>query len=224
MKRYAAILLDMDGLMIDTEQLCAQAWRLAAMELGIRIREEVLRNMVGLGHGHCLAYLQQQPELAGNLPVLCERNRGLYRHALEHDTIPLKPGIVDLLDWLQQQGTPRAVATATERTLAAIKLQRSGLAPYFEHVVTASDVTRSKPAPDVYLAAAARLNVAAENCIVLEDSVHGASAALAANMRVIIVPDMVMPPPQIAKQALAVCKSLSEAKILLQEFTPVRQH
>ncbi|MGM8061333.1 HAD family hydrolase [Vogesella indigofera] len=215
---YDAILLDMDGLMIDTEQLCAQAWRDAASELGTRIGEDTLHQLVGLSHQHCLRYLQQHPELSAHMPALALLNRQYYHQQLQHGDIPLKPGITALLDWLQQQAIPCAVGTATEGPLAQLKLQRSQLAPYFQHVVSASDVANSKPAPDIYLAAAARLQVEPARCIVLEDSVHGASAALAANMRVIIVPDIVQPPASMAKQALAVCKDLFAARALLQQL------
>lgn len=215
--QYDAILLDMDGLMIDTEQLCADAWRQAAQQLGTEMGEDTLLALVGLNHEACLDYLRHDARLAPYLPALSGLNRSLYHQQLQYGEIALKPGIVALLDWLDSAAIPRAVGTATAGDLATLKLQRSGLAPYFEHVISASDVVHSKPAPDTYLLAAQRLAVAPARCIVLEDSAHGAQAALAAGMRVIIVPDLLQPPPALARQALAVCPDLFAAADLLRQ-------
>lgn len=214
---FAALLFDMDGLMIDTEALSAQAWRQAGEKLGITLPETVLAGMVGLASDRCADYLQQ------TLPALDTRDllqaaRQLYHRALYEAPIPLKPGIESLLQWCEARQVPRAVATATQRQLADIKLSLSGLAPYFRHSVCGDEVAHSKPAPDVYLKAAALLEVPPTACIVLEDSPYGAQAALAAGMRVIIVPDMAPAPPQIAKQALAVCQDLLAAQALLADL------
>lgn len=210
-----AILFDMDGLMLDTEQLCNQAWRDAAIELGTKMDEAVLTGMIGLNHERCLDYLSALPDYAPYLPALPELNREKYLHKLHHGDIPLKPGIVALLDWLAETGIPRAVGTATESPLAKLKLARTGLDRYFDHIVTVCDVKHSKPAPDIYLEAARRLGKAPAQCLVLEDSPLGAQAALAAGMAVIVIPDLAPPPAHIEKQALAVCKDLFEAKALI---------
>ena len=213
-----AILFDMDGLMLDTEQMCNQAWHEAAIELGTRMEEAVLANMIGLNHERCLDYLATLPAYAHYLPALPELNRQKYLHKLHHGDIPLKLGIVALLDWLTEKGIQRAVGTATESPLAKLKLARTGLDHYFEHIVTVCDVKHSKPAPDIYLEAARRVGKAPAQCLVLEDSPLGAQAALAAGMTVIVIPDLALPPANIQKQALAVCKDLFEAKALISTF------
>lgn len=211
---FAALLFDMDGLMIDTETLSALAWQHAAEVLAIPLQAHHLQAMVGLSTEYCLDYLQQA--LPGtDVTQFGVVARAQYHRTLREDSIPLKPGIIELLQWCEQQALPRAVATATQRTLADIKLARSQLAPFFRHSVCGDEVARSKPAPDVYLKAAALLGVPVTDCIVLEDSPHGARAALAAGMRVIVVPDLAPPDTDIAKQALAVCQDLFEARSLL---------
>ncbi len=213
---FAALLFDMDGLMIDTESLSALAWQQAAAALDIPLQQMHIDAMVGLAMPLCLHYLTEELGDAQQAQQLEAQSRQQYHRALHQQTIPLKPGITELLDWCHHHGIARAVGTATQRQLADIKLGRTGLARYFEHTVAGDEVARCKPAPDVYLQAAQRLGVAPEHCIVLEDSPYGAQAALAANMRVIIVPDMQQPPGEIAKQALAVCQDLFEARGLLQ--------
>lgn len=215
---FAALLFDMDGLMIDTESLSANAWRDAASILGMPLPQIHIDAMVGLAMPLCLNYLITALGDEAQARELENLSRQRYHHALHQQDIPLKPGITQLLDWCVQQQIPRAVGTATQRQLADIKLGRTGLARYFEHSIAGDEVARTKPAPDVYLQAAARLQVAPENCIVLEDSCYGAQAALAANMRVIVVPDLQQPPAEIAKQALAVCQDLFAATTLLQQL------
>lgn len=214
---FSALLFDMDGLMIDTEALSARAWQQAANDLGIALPDTHLQAMTGLATEHCIAYLQQALPDA-DVTCLGQAARAIYHRALREDSLALKPGITALLRWCQQLGMPRCVATATQRTLADIKLARSGLAPYFSHCVCGDEVARSKPAPDVYLKAAELLGVPPAACIVLEDSRYGAQAALAAGMRVIVVPDRVQPDDDIQKQALAVCQDLFMAQALLADL------
>lgn len=213
---FAALLFDMDGLMIDTEALSAQAWLQAARQLDIPLQQRHVDAMVGLAMPLCLRYLVDELGDAQLAQQLEAHSRQQYHQALHQQAIPLKPGITELLEWCQQRAIPRAVGTATQRQLADIKLSRTGLASYFEHTIAGDEVAHTKPAPDVYLQAAARLGIAPEHCIVLEDSAYGAQAALAANMRVIIVPDMQHPTPEMAKQALAVCQDLFAAQQLLE--------
>jgi beta-phosphoglucomutase-like phosphatase (HAD superfamily) len=91
-------------------------------------------------------------------------------------------------------------------------LERTGLAVYFEHVITADEVANGKPAPDLYQLAASRIGVATHECLVLEDSPAGTQAGLAAGMTVIIVPDLLEPPEECAKRAHLVVANLEEAK------------
>lgn len=215
---FAALLFDMDGLMIDTESLSARAWRDAAAMLAIPLQQAHIDAMVGLAMPLCLSYLIAELGDEAQARQLEALSRQQYHRALHQQDIPLKPGITQLLDWCESRQIPRAVGTATQRQLADIKLGRTGLARYFEHTIAGDEVARTKPAPDVYLQAASRLQVHPEHCIVLEDSTYGAQAALAANMRVIVVPDLQQPPAEIAKQALAVCQDLFAAQAVLQRL------
>lgn len=212
---FAALLFDMDGLMIDTEALSGQVWLQTAQEHGIPLSQAQLQMMVGLSTERCLQYLADTLPDGHDVQAFGQLARQRYHQMLHQAEIPLKPGILPLLDWCMQESLPRAVATATQRTLADLKLARTGLQRYFTHTVAGDEVAHSKPAPDVYLKAARLLGVAPADCIVLEDSPHGAQAALAANMRVIIIPDLAPPPGHIAKQALAVCQDLHAAQALL---------
>ncbi|WP_054286508.1 HAD family hydrolase [Gulbenkiania mobilis] len=207
---WQATIFDLDGLMVDTESLGTASLSAAARSLGVTLAPQWLDDLVGLSTTRTLAYLcEHLPERTAR--AVYETSRSGYRRQLEEAEIPLRPGILPLLDWLADMTLPRAVATSTQRVLADLKLQRTGLDRYFPVSVAGDEVPATKPAPDLYLKAAACLGVPPVHCIALEDSPVGAEAALAAGMRVIIVPDMVQPSPFLARQALAVCPSLHEA-------------
>ncbi|MEO2219029.1 HAD family phosphatase [Chromobacterium vaccinii] len=217
-RSFDALLFDMDGLMLDTETLSCAATRRAGAELGIQIDDAMLMGMVGLSEARCTRYIAEylaNEELAAQLQ---QTSRAGYRRMLEHEEIPLKPGIVELLDWAENQGIPRAVATSTRRAVADVKLARSGLARYFRHTIAGDEVARTKPEPDIYLAAAALLGAAPERCIVLEDSPYGMQAGVAAGSRVLLVPDLIAPLETQRAQALAVCGDLHQALTLLRSL------
>jgi HAD superfamily hydrolase (TIGR01509 family) len=115
-----------------------------------------------------------------------------YQQRIE-DGIPLHAHVRDVLGDLQVRAVPRAVVTSTQRLRAGRKLETSGIAHFFEVVVTGSDVTEPKPAPEGYLKAAAALGVDPARCVVFEDSAFGVRAALAAGMTPIQVPDLIVP-------------------------------
>jgi HAD superfamily hydrolase (TIGR01509 family) len=98
------------------------------------------------------------------------------------DKIDPMPGLVSLLEKLQELGIPMAVASSSDKAIIDIILEKSGLRKYFEHAVSSSEIGKSKPEPDVFLHAAKLLGVAPENCLVFEDSKNGIKAAKAAGM------------------------------------------
>lgn len=209
-----AVLFDMDGLMLDSEREAQRCLLQAAGESGQSLSSDDLLGMVGKDDASARAYLAGR---LGQSPAeaLLARSRTLYLQAVARG-IAHRPGIVPLLDWLSTQGVVRAVGTATERALALRKLEGAGLLPYFATVVTRSDVQLSKPAPDIYLLAAARLGLAPADCLVLEDSPIGVRAALAAGCEVIQIPDLVLPDAQVRALGHRIVASLDEVKQLLQ--------
>ena len=127
--------------------------------------------------------------------------------------VPAKPGAEALHARLRAGGVPCAVATSSAQAEAALSL--GGRLAGFGAVVTGDQVANGKPAPDIYLEAARRLGVAPGDCLALEDSDTGARSALAAGMRVVVVPDLVQPSPAVRAQALLVAASLDEAAPLV---------
>lgn len=212
--RPDAVIFDMDGLMIDSERVSIACWNEAALTLEIALPEGFFLHMVGLGERDCLQLLHKHVDDGMRVDALLAHCHALY-DARTHDGLPLRPGILELLELLKERGVPRAVATSTRQPRASRKLAASGLLDYFDAVVTSSDVQHPKPAPDIYLLAAQRLGIDPARCLALEDSPTGTRAALAAGMTVIQVPDLVHPDAGVRALGHRIVESLHDVRALL---------
>ncbi|MCF7222285.1 HAD family hydrolase [Marilutibacter chinensis] len=212
--RPAAVLFDMDGLMIESERSLLECWRQAAAELRLALDDDLWLSMIGLSDKVCRQMLHDRLQ-ADQAEALGARLGELYGQRVEAG-LPLRPGTRRILDWIDGVGLPRAVVTSTHRWRTEQKLDRCGLQRYFETVVTGDEVRESKPAPDIYLLAAERLRVEPARCVVLEDSVPGVRAALAAGMTPIQVPDLVVPDAAVRALGHRIVASLDEARALIE--------
>lgn len=212
-RRPAAVIFDMDGLLLDSERLALRAWADAALELGVEFDMVVARAMVGRNFADCSAMVRAR--YGGSYPVdaLLGRWHAVYDAIVERDGLAIKPGVFELIDWLERHSIPRAVATSTRRERAHSKLSRAALLPRFREVVGGDEVARGKPAPDIYIEAARRIDARAADCIVLEDSEPGVHAALAAGMVPIMVPDLNPPSAELVADELLVLPSLHEVLV-----------
>ena len=191
MPRFSAAIFDLDGTLIDTERLLIDTCLETLLEHGHAVPRQVILAMVGVSHAEgqtrLSRYLGHQIDMqAFDLSWEAATSR---RYAMG---IPPMPGVGQLLLHLAQAAVPVAVATNSATANARAKLTNAGLHGHFhlDHVVGYDAVAWPKPAPDVFLAAAARLGVAPDRCVAFEDSETGVAAALAAGMTVVHVPDM----------------------------------
>lgn len=216
----AAVIFDMDGLLIDSERLSIRCWTEAATELGFVLPENVWLRMVGLGERDTARMLGEYLDEV-QVATLAERCYALYEARMLVD-MPLRPGVIELLELLREHAVPRAVATSTRQPRATRKLEAAGLLGYFPQVLSSSDVAQPKPAPDIYLLAAQRLGVTPAQCLVLEDSPTGVRAALAAGMTVVQVPDLLAPDDSVRALGHRIVGSLFDAQRLLQPLLPLQ--
>lgn len=208
-----AVIFDMDGLMLDSERALLGCLAQAGAEAGHALPEAFLLSLIGSSDALTRQRIAEQVG-ADAVDALLQDSYARYERLVAAG-VPHRPGIIDLLDTLVVHGVPRAVATSTRRPLALRKLESAGLLRYFEHVATSSDVARPKPAPDIYLLAAARLGVEPQHCLALEDSPTGVRAALAAGMTVIQVPDLLQPDADVRALGHAIAGSLHDVRGLL---------
>jgi HAD superfamily hydrolase (TIGR01509 family) len=210
----AAILFDMDGTMIESERSLLECWRQAAHELALPLEDGLWLSMVGLSDQACRRLLHERMHVH-QAEALTARLGELYDLRVQAG-LPLRPGVARILDWVSSRRLPRAVVTSTHRWRTEQKLARCGLAHYFDTLVTGDEVRDSKPAPEIYLLAAERLGVEPARCVVLEDSVPGVRAALAAGMAPIQVPDLVAPDDAARALGHRIVASLADALALIE--------
>ncbi|WDS34647.1 HAD family phosphatase [Pseudoxanthomonas sp.] len=209
-----AVIFDMDGLMLDSERASLRSWSRGAREIGLQIEDAFWLRLVGHSMAACQLILRERMEPA-QIEALLARCMVLYREEVDAG-VPLRPGIHEILQLLAQHGIPCGVATSTRRPLAPHKLETAGLLPYFKAVTAGDDVEHPKPAPDIYLLAAQRMGAAPERCLALEDSPAGVTAALAAGLTVIQVPDLVVPDEALRARGHRIVASLHHARELLE--------
>jgi len=209
-----AVVFDMDGLMLDTEPLYKVAWQQASAELGYDLDDASYMKLVGRPTADCEQELLAQFGERFPLGMFRPRWAQLWRAAAD-EGIPTKPGLHELLAFVEERGLRAAVATSSEVEYATFSLQQAGLAHRFDVVVTGDQVARGKPAPDIYLEAARRLGVEPRCCIALEDSEAGIVAAAGAGMVALLVPDWTRPSAVAVQAAYRVCDSLREARDLI---------
>jgi len=215
---HRAVVFDLDGLMVDTERIALECWLESARAMGWEISRETCLALVGLGQRESRQALLDR--MGGKFPLteVSARGRERYLQRLRGEGVALKPGLVELLDWLAGREVPTAVATSTQHALAMEKLALAGLADRFGIVVCGDQVPRGKPAPDVYREAVTRIAVDPAQCIALEDSEIGLRAAHAAGLACIVVPDLMPPSAEFEPLAHAIVPTLRDAQRLVAEM------
>ena len=213
----SGVIFDMDGLMTDTERLYIDLWCQILREQGMEEHREVVTRCIGMDHGKMRAYIRDTLGADFDyLSVLTEVGHRSEAYCREHG-IPVKPGLYTLLDYLDQERIPYAVATSSRGEGARSKLQKIGVLSRLHGLVTGDMVAKGKPDPEIFLRAAEALQLPPEHCLVLEDSPHGILAAHKAGCLPMMIPDL-WPPEDDTKALLyAQGKTLLDVIPVLQE-------
>lgn len=214
---YQAAIFDMDGLLLDTERVCMRVFQEACEMQKLPFYDEVYLSIIGRNAAGIEAIFRKA--YGNDLDRLHQEWRTRYNAVVKHQAIPVKEGVVELLEWLKEQSLPIAVATSTAKDVAKIKLELAGLSKYFDNLTTGCEVNNGKPDPEIYLLAANRLNVEPTNCLAFEDSNNGVRAAVAANMSTYQIPDLVEPCDEVRQFGHAIVPSLHD---VLRELKQTR--
>lgn len=184
-----AVAFDMDGLLLNTEDLYGEAGEILMARRGKRYRDEVRRKMIGHPAPKAFGVLIEEESLPESWEELAhETDEILYE--LLPTRLDVMPGVWTLLDRLEELGLPKCVATSSTRTFATTALGIAKVYERMDFILTAADVAFGKPAPDIYLASAAKMGVPSEQMLVLEDSPTGTRAGVAAGAYVVSVPNV----------------------------------
>ncbi|MFA0085763.1 HAD family hydrolase [Vibrio sp. 10N.261.51.F12] len=190
---FKAAIFDMDGLLLDTENVCKQVFNEACQTLGVPFFEELYLSIIGCNAKTIRTRLTEGYKDVIDYELIHQEWRKNYDAVVLHKAIPIKKGAIELLDWLASKNIPMAVATSTQREVAEVKLKLAGLDKYFANITTGCEVTNGKPDPEIYLLAAKRLGVIPEFCLAFEDSNNGVKSAMAAAMNTYQILDLVTP-------------------------------
>jgi HAD superfamily hydrolase (TIGR01509 family) len=204
-----AVVFDLDGVIVDSEQVWDDVRERLAHERGGDWHEGAQAEMMGMSSPEWSRYMHERI----GLPESPEQiNAEVVERMLEryHDSLPLIDGAVEAVRRLAH-GFTLGVASSSNRPLIELVLEQAGIAELFAAVVSSEEVAHGKPAPDVYLEALRRLDVPPGRAAAIEDSSNGIRAAHAAGMRVIAVPNAHYPPaPEALELADAVAASPRE--------------
>ena len=182
-----AVVFDMDGLMFNTEDLYDQVGDAILLKRGQRFTNEVKLAMMGLPGDKAFQVMIDRCQLDDSIEELQSETEALFAEMLPRE-IRTMPGLLELLDRLEEKGIPKGIATSSHQRFAKVALEQFDLGPRFQFVLTAESVTNGKPHPEVYLLAAEKMKVSPQSMLVLEDSHTGSTAAAAAGACVIAVP------------------------------------
>jgi HAD superfamily hydrolase (TIGR01509 family) len=205
----AAVVFDMDGVIVDSEQVWDEVRESYVREVGGTYTSSATRDMMGMSSVEWSRYMAEELGVPGTPE---EINAAIVQRMLERygEAPPLIPGAVEAVRRCAGRW-PLAIASSSNPELIEVVLDVAGLHDVIPVVVSSQDVARGKPAPDVYLEAARRLGVDPKLCVAVEDSHNGIRSAKAAGMRVVAIPNPHFPPDETAlAQADVVLHSIDE--------------
>lgn len=177
------VIFDMDGVIIDTEPIHHHAFFSQFVELGIAVSPAEYATFLGSSTRNVFQRLKQEYHLPQDVETLLLRKRELFNKSFDEDIdLDLLPGVRTLIEDLRRHEVQLVVASSASKATIARVFHRFGLGPYFSHIVSGEDFVRSKPDPAIFLHAAAVARTPVTNCIVIEDSANGVTAAKAAGI------------------------------------------
>ena len=206
--QYQAVVFDMDGVIFDTERLVIEFWKEVAKRHNIPNVEHTCIQCLGTNRVRTREiFLENYGADFPFDPYRAEVTE-LFNTHYKGVPLPTKPGVRELLSYLQEQDIKVGLASSTAQRLVRDEIGTAGLLPYFQTLVCGDMVEHSKPAPDIFLKACEILNADPTKSIAIEDSFNGIRSAHCAGMTPIMVPDQVQPTDEIRALAFHVMPSL----------------
>ena len=205
-----SVIFDMDGTLFDTESIFQQEWNRLAKERGLSLPDHFKYKICGTS-GEAMNRIIEKfyhvPE-GSEIQRLC-KERVARRLA---ESVPEKPGCREMISFFHEKGWPLAIGSSSPAAQIRANLSVTGLLPFFDAIASGDEVSRGKPAPDIFLLAARKLGASPKDCYVFEDSPNGILAAYAAGMKPVMVPDLMPATEDIRQKCFALFHSLTEAR------------
>lgn len=210
------IIFDMDGTLIDTEKYFRACWPKALAAFGYEMSDEQALSMRSLGRPFAPVHLKEMFGESIDYHQVREKRKELVEECIKENGIQLKPGVIELLQWLKENHIRAAIATATDMERTNRYLKMLGIHEYFDKLISATMVKEGKPSPDIYLYACEQLGRKPEECIAVEDSPNGVLSAYRAGCKVVMVPDQTAPEEELKSKLFACVETLTDIQGLLQ--------
>jgi len=218
----AAVIFDMDGVLVDSETVWDEARRAVAARRGGTWRADATRTMMGMSSPEWSRYMRDELGVGATTTAITAAVVAEVEHRYA-DRVPLIDGAADAVARLAARW-PLGLASSANPEVIELVLREGGLRERFRAAVSADEVARGKPAPDVYLEAARRLGAHPARCVAVEDSANGLRSAAAAGMAVIAIPNRAFPPDgaalALAAPVLRSIRELDERQVLAAAEVP----
>ena len=188
LKDIDAVIFDLDGTLVDSMWMWESIDVEYLQRFGIDLPSDLQKNIEGISFTEAAVYFKQRFELPDSLDkIKSDWNQMAWDKYLNE--VPVKEGVIPLLQYLRQQNIPAGIATSNSRELVDLIVEKHGMQEYFDSIRTSCEVAKGKPSPDIYLLVARDLGVEPERCLVFEDVLQGVMAGKNANMKVCAVYD-----------------------------------
>ncbi len=216
MNKYKAVIFDMDGLMFNTERIIKRFWKDACQQIGINTTEKTFYKVIGLNKEDGRKILENELGSKFNYDKVRKIRDKLYFDYIEKNGTPIKEGLLDLVEFLEKNNIPKAIASSSSRETVEYLLKNAGLLNNFHIIVAGDEIKRGKPNPDIFLKASDKLKLGPKECLILEDSNAGIKAASNAGIDVIMIPDILEPTEESKNIYLKRCNSLLDVIEILK--------
>ena len=216
--KLSGVILDLDGVLIDTESISKRAWVKAAEEFGFIFSDLLYSKIAGRSVLSARREIEEETEGFIDLESYIERSTFLYNEEMNCNGVQMMIGVLELLEFLDQANLSAAIATSTSRFQADRKLNRSGLQGKIKVIVTGDQIENGKPAPDLFLLAAQKIFTPPGQCVVIEDAEAGIIGAKSAGMIPIMVPSTIAPSTTVKELSHAIVPSLHEVLEIIREL------
>ena len=207
---YEAVVFDMDGVIFDSERAVMNCWLELAQKYDIKDIEKPYFACVGTTMTRTREIMLETYGEDFPYDEYARESSLMYHEKYDGGKLPMKPGVMELLSYLKEKGKKIALASSTRRETVTNQLRWAGIIDYFDVIICGDMVSRSKPAPDIFLKACQKLGVSPENTYAIEDSYNGIRAAHAGQLRPIMVPDLLEADDEMRGMAECVCDNLNE--------------
>ena len=207
-KTFAAVIFDMDGVLLDSKSVCDLVWRQAAKECGINGIDKIIEKNRGCNYTDTRASLEHDLQSVSAADRFMNRTAELFNKIETEEGLPSMKGARAALEYLTKKGYRIALASSTDGNAVRRQMKNAGFIDFFETLTTGDTVVHGKPDPEIYARACASLGLSPDACCAIEDSPNGMRSGYRAGLSCIMVPDKIVPDDEMKKIAMCILPSL----------------